>query len=208
MSTTIYPDPSTTDIEAAIPSSIVYDSAPRPLLLVKLTGYRILTVVLTVAFVAAKAVMAYQGKRAGTTLDWVFAGVVAIGLWWIGLYETVNPPIWPWLFHYDYATPLILLRLYFCTWNILYATTLAVIFRKVYSVAITVVFVSIFVPFCFVLGLIFGNMMYNAERALVARRGHSVERWIYLVNLSMRIGVFISVVLMLVYLFQCGSSPC
>ena len=55
------------------------DSEPTPPLLVKLTGYRILFVVLTVAFVAAKAILTYQGQPAATTLDWVLGGVIGIG---------------------------------------------------------------------------------------------------------------------------------
>jgi len=72
-------------------------------LLVKLTGYRILNVVLVAGFVVAKAILTYRGRPRATTLDWVLGGVLGIGLWWVGLYESVGPPIWPWFFHNDYA---------------------------------------------------------------------------------------------------------
>jgi len=71
--------------------------------LVKLTGYRILNIVLIATFVAAKAILTYRGRPSATTLDWLLGGVIAIGLWWLGLYESVAPPIFPWLFHDDYS---------------------------------------------------------------------------------------------------------
>lgn len=58
--------------------SIQMNSA-RPPLLIKLTCYRILTVVLVVPFVATKAILTYQGQSSATTLDWVLGGVITIG---------------------------------------------------------------------------------------------------------------------------------
>jgi len=80
----------------------------KPILLVKLTGYRLLNIVLISAVVSWKAVLSYRGQSVGpTTLDWISGGVLALGcvlpLWWLGLYESVQPPILPWLFSYDYA---------------------------------------------------------------------------------------------------------
>jgi len=87
-------------------NTTVKDTEPPPPLLIKLTGYRILNVVLIMAFVAVKAVLAYQGRPSATTVDWVSGGVVVIVLWWLGLYESLDPPIWPWFFHNDYAYPI------------------------------------------------------------------------------------------------------
>jgi len=77
---------------------------PRPPLLVKLTGYRLLNIVAITAVVAWKAVLSYQGQSVGpTTLDWITGGVLTLGLWWLGLYENIQPPILPWLFVRDYS---------------------------------------------------------------------------------------------------------
>jgi len=77
----------------------------RPsLLLVKVTGYRLLNIVVITIVVAWKAVLSYQGQSvAPTTLDWIGGGVLALGLWWLGLYESVEPPVLPWLFSRDYS---------------------------------------------------------------------------------------------------------
>jgi len=79
---------------------------PRPPLLVKVTGYRLLNVIVILAFGLSKGVMEYTGRSlVSTTLDWIMGVVLAIALWWLGLYETVNPPIWPLFFHRDYSGP-------------------------------------------------------------------------------------------------------
>jgi len=77
---------------------------PRLPLLVKLTGYRLLNIVVITAVVSWKAVLSYQGQSVGpTTLDWITGGVLTLGLWWLGLYESVQPPVLPWLFARDYS---------------------------------------------------------------------------------------------------------
>jgi len=76
----------------------------RPLLLVKLTGYRLLNIFVITMIVSWKAVLSYQGQSfTPITLDWIAAGVLALGLWWLGLYESLQPPVLPWLFSRDYS---------------------------------------------------------------------------------------------------------
>jgi hypothetical protein len=88
---------------------------PRPLL-VKVTGYRLLYVMVISAFGLSKAVMEYNGKSlVSMTLDWIMSVVLVIvyvtillkshrnfveycaGC--IDLYESIDPPIWLLLFH-------------------------------------------------------------------------------------------------------------
>jgi len=53
---------------------------PRPLLLVKLTGYRLLNIFVITTVVAWKAVLSYKGQSfAPTTLDWITGGVLTLG---------------------------------------------------------------------------------------------------------------------------------
>ncbi|KAI0049774.1 hypothetical protein FA95DRAFT_1594330 [Auriscalpium vulgare] len=70
----------------------------------KITGFRILNSILVAAFGLSKAVLTYQGKSAApTTLELALGVILGIGLYWIGLYESVRPPKWPWLLHEDYS---------------------------------------------------------------------------------------------------------
>jgi len=79
-------------------------SEPPSLFLVKVTGYRLLNTFVITLIVSWKAVLSYQGQKvAPTTVDWIGAGVLALGLWWLGLYESVEPPVLPWLFSRDYS---------------------------------------------------------------------------------------------------------
>jgi len=81
---------------------------PRLPLLIRVTGYRLFTIALIIAFGTAKAVVSYQGKTIiSTTLDWVMGVLLAIGLFLLGLYENVDPPILPWFFHRDYSLQII-----------------------------------------------------------------------------------------------------
>ncbi|KIM81246.1 hypothetical protein PILCRDRAFT_505831 [Piloderma croceum F 1598] len=81
-----------------------HSSAPTSLLLVKVTGYRLLNILVITTVVAWKAVLSYRGQLvAPTTLDWISGGILALGLWWLGLYESVEPPVLPWLFSRDYS---------------------------------------------------------------------------------------------------------
>ncbi|KAI0049775.1 hypothetical protein FA95DRAFT_797121 [Auriscalpium vulgare] len=70
----------------------------------KLTGFRILNIILVAAFGLSKAVLTYQGKSAAPTmLELVLGVILGTGLYWIGLYESVRPYKWPWLLHDDYS---------------------------------------------------------------------------------------------------------
>ena len=61
-------------------SSQTSQSEPRPLLLVKVTGYRLLNIFIITIVVAWKAVLSYQGQSvAPTTLDWITGGVLTLG---------------------------------------------------------------------------------------------------------------------------------
>ncbi|KAI0039636.1 hypothetical protein FA95DRAFT_1459805, partial [Auriscalpium vulgare] len=69
----------------------------------KITGYRLLVSAVLIAFSIPKAVLAYEGMSVmPTTLDWVMGLLCALLLYWLGLFESVTPPILPWLFHRDY----------------------------------------------------------------------------------------------------------
>jgi hypothetical protein len=62
------------------PDKLESPQQPRPLLLIKLTGYRLLTIAMITAFGTAKAVVSYQNKTIiSTSLDWVMGVVLAIG---------------------------------------------------------------------------------------------------------------------------------
>jgi len=81
---------------------------PRPPLLVKVTGYRLLNITLLLAFGVSRVALMYKGQAlAPTILEWVMGMVITLGLYWLGLYESIDPPIWPWLFHKDYSRPLL-----------------------------------------------------------------------------------------------------
>jgi len=88
----------------------VDDRHRRPLLLVKLTGYHLLNITVITSFGTDKAVLSYQGQSVvPTTLDWILGVVFSIGLYWLGQYESVEPPVLPWLFEYDYSRVVIFL---------------------------------------------------------------------------------------------------
>ncbi|KAI0043435.1 hypothetical protein FA95DRAFT_1498636 [Auriscalpium vulgare] len=71
----------------------------------KVTGYRLLNTLLVTVFGIAKAILSYRGGRdAPTTLDWVLGVVVYVSMYWLGLWESAQPPVAPWFFHRDYAT--------------------------------------------------------------------------------------------------------
>lgn len=85
-------------------SSQISQNEPRPPLLVKLTGYRLLNIFIITAVIAWKAVLSYQGQSlVPMALDWIIGGVLTLGLWWLGLYESVEPPVLHWLFARDYS---------------------------------------------------------------------------------------------------------
>ncbi|KDQ50627.1 hypothetical protein JAAARDRAFT_116222, partial [Jaapia argillacea MUCL 33604] len=69
----------------------------------RLTGYRFLVIALTAGFGISKAVTAYRGESmSSTTLEWTFDVVVALILFWLGLYQDNSPATVEWLFKWDY----------------------------------------------------------------------------------------------------------
>ena len=61
-------------------SSALTSKDDPPLLLVKVTGYRLLNVAVITIVVTWKAVLSYQGQSvASTTLDWIGGGILALG---------------------------------------------------------------------------------------------------------------------------------
>ncbi|KAI0045597.1 hypothetical protein FA95DRAFT_1495284 [Auriscalpium vulgare] len=84
-------------------------SQPSPLLLIKITGIRLLNTILIAALGVGKAVLSYQGQStAPTTLEWVSGVLCACLLYWLSLFEAVEPPVLIWLLHDDYAFVLVL----------------------------------------------------------------------------------------------------
>ncbi|KAI0263242.1 hypothetical protein BC834DRAFT_827751 [Gloeopeniophorella convolvens] len=75
---------------------------PPPPLGIKLTGYRLLNMTVVFSFGLVKAVLTYMGDSvAPTTMDWISGSVLAVALYWVGLYEGVKTPSWDWFFHVD-----------------------------------------------------------------------------------------------------------
>ncbi|TFK31737.1 hypothetical protein BDQ12DRAFT_92627 [Crucibulum laeve] len=73
----------------------------------KLTGYRLLVIILTASFGFSKAALSYRGEStAPTTLDWLYGVVVFLMLYWLGIYEKHALHNSPWLFEVDYLSML------------------------------------------------------------------------------------------------------
>ncbi|RXW15582.1 hypothetical protein EST38_g10277 [Candolleomyces aberdarensis] len=87
-----------------------YDTEERDLeLLLKpetlpMTGYRIIVTASAISFGITKAALAYHGfESAPTTVEWIYAIVVTLGLYWLGFYEASTNEVMPWLFSNDYS---------------------------------------------------------------------------------------------------------
>ncbi|TDL19145.1 hypothetical protein BD410DRAFT_727524 [Rickenella mellea] len=71
----------------------------------RLTGYRIIILVLTVIFGIWKAALMYMGQNiAPNMLDWEFGVVCITGLYWLGWYEKSHPAWMGWIFAENYYT--------------------------------------------------------------------------------------------------------
>ncbi|KAI0263221.1 hypothetical protein BC834DRAFT_323749 [Gloeopeniophorella convolvens] len=71
---------------------------------IKLTGYHLLNMVVLIAIGLAKFILSLKGHSATPTgLEWMAGSILAAILYWIGLYEAVEPPRWIWFLHTDYA---------------------------------------------------------------------------------------------------------
>jgi len=94
--------------EVLDPDELYANAGPHtsnpPLSRVSLTAYRLLNMAVITAFGTAKAVFTIQGECAApTVLDWFLGVVLAVTLYWIGLWESVRPRVLPWFFHRDYT---------------------------------------------------------------------------------------------------------
>ncbi|KAF8260542.1 hypothetical protein EI94DRAFT_1748173 [Lactarius quietus] len=77
------------------------DARPPPLG-VKLTGYRLLFIATVFSFGTVKGILTYMGQSiAPNTLDWVSGTLLAVVLYWIGLYEERDSYKWRWFFKVD-----------------------------------------------------------------------------------------------------------
>ncbi|KAJ3517743.1 hypothetical protein NLJ89_g320 [Agrocybe chaxingu] len=82
-----------------LPSAPSSDPGERP----KLTGYRILVVVLTAGFGLTKAYLSYLGQStAPNTMDWLHGVGAFLLLYWLGIYEKHTVHGMPLLFEKDY----------------------------------------------------------------------------------------------------------
>ncbi|KAI0263238.1 hypothetical protein BC834DRAFT_324666 [Gloeopeniophorella convolvens] len=71
---------------------------------IKLTGYRLLNIIVLIAVGLAKFILSLKGQSATPTgLEWMAGSILAAILYWLGLYEAVEPPRWIWFLHTDYA---------------------------------------------------------------------------------------------------------
>ncbi|KAI0689137.1 hypothetical protein BC835DRAFT_276254 [Cytidiella melzeri] len=78
-----------------------------PPLLVKVTGYRILNIAVILILGSWKSIASYHNQAIlSTSLDLALGVVLAAALYWLGLYEAVQPPLMLWFFHKDYAAAL------------------------------------------------------------------------------------------------------
>jgi len=79
------------------------DKTPPPLG-VKLTGYRLLNMTTVSSFGITKGILTYLGQStAPTTLDWVSGTLLAVVLYWVGLYEDRDSKKGQWFFQVDLA---------------------------------------------------------------------------------------------------------
>ncbi|TCD62016.1 hypothetical protein EIP91_007611 [Steccherinum ochraceum] len=77
---------------------------------IPLTGFRLLNFGLIIGIGTAKAILAAQGhSTAPSVLEWVLGVICATGLYWLGLWESVEPPVLHWLLHEDYTPEVLLL---------------------------------------------------------------------------------------------------
>ncbi|TCD60485.1 hypothetical protein EIP91_010017 [Steccherinum ochraceum] len=176
------------DMESGVVSlpGLPASSLPRrPLLLVPLTGYRILVLAVITAFGTVKTVLSLisGSSMAPTALDWISGVLCTAGLWWLGLYETVDPPIAAKFFHTDYA-PAIFFVIYiffvstFTTFlaaamwfGLCFTTFLITLFAMIGGVFVTngsetSIFFGLSLPFIIVVGLTTSKLELRATSIL------------------------------------------
>ncbi|KAN0136613.1 hypothetical protein V8E53_005660 [Lactarius tabidus] len=63
-----------------------------------------MTMTIMLSFCVAKGILTYKRQLTlPTIVDWVSGGVLAVVLYWIGLYEGRHSKIWEWFFQVDLA---------------------------------------------------------------------------------------------------------
>jgi len=96
------PPPGKTNADVDDPEEDDEDAPLSPR--VKLTGYRLLNILVIFTIGLAKFILSLKGRSiAPTVLEWAGGSVLTILLYWIGLYEAVEPPMWEWFFHVNWA---------------------------------------------------------------------------------------------------------
>ncbi|KAH9969436.1 hypothetical protein BGW80DRAFT_633057 [Lactifluus volemus] len=80
---------------------------PPPPLLTDLEA-GLLNMIVVLGFGLAKFILSLQGLSvAPAGLEWVAGSALAALLYWIGLYEAVEPPKWEWFLHIDWAPAIV-----------------------------------------------------------------------------------------------------
>ncbi|KAJ2934397.1 hypothetical protein H1R20_g2702, partial [Candolleomyces eurysporus] len=76
-----------------------------------ITGYRIIVTASAISFGMTKAALAYRGfEPAPITVEWIYAVVVTLGMYWLGFYEASGNEVMPWLFLNDYSHQVAFMR--------------------------------------------------------------------------------------------------
>ncbi|KAH9976598.1 hypothetical protein BGW80DRAFT_1289292, partial [Lactifluus volemus] len=71
-------------------------------------------IIILLGFGLAKFVLSLQGLSvAPAGLEWVAGSALAALLYWIGLYEAVEPPKWEWFLHIDWAPAIVFTSKFF-----------------------------------------------------------------------------------------------
>jgi len=110
---------------------------------VKLTGYRLLNILVIFTIGLAKFILSLEGRSVTPTgLEWAGGSVLTILLYWIGLYEAVEPPIWEWFFHLDRAPAIIIFSKCFLGGALfsLWTTLPIVLVYTIYAIAFFTIF--------------------------------------------------------------------
>ncbi|TDL19097.1 hypothetical protein BD410DRAFT_727601 [Rickenella mellea] len=84
--------------------SFGYEQSYAPVRHPTITTYRLLVTCITAGFGLFKVWLAYNGLSVTpTTLEWIFGVIMALALFWLGLYEEEAPKSCSWLFEKDMA---------------------------------------------------------------------------------------------------------
>jgi len=90
------------DLEGRDSDCLADKDPTSPPLGVKLTGYKLLFMTTIFSFGTVKGILTYMGQSiAPNTLDWVSGTLLAVVLYWIGLYDERDSNKWRWFFQVD-----------------------------------------------------------------------------------------------------------